>query len=187
MKWRKINRIIHRDLGYFFFGMTVIYAVSGIVLNHRNNSGDLSVVTTNHEFIFNAPVSRSNADRNFVDSLLKLQGVDQYKQFYFPSSTTMMIYLDGGHVNLDLVRGTGNLVKVRKLPVLTEFNFLHYNKPKKLWTWFSDSFAVSWILIAVTGLFILKGKKGITGRGALFATAGIIVPLIFLFLYLWTS
>jgi len=40
------------------------------------------------------------------------------------------------------------------------------------------------IILAFTGLFILKGKNGITGRGAWLVSAGIIIPLVFLFMYL---
>ena len=36
---RRWNNAIHRDLGYFFFGMTIIYSISGVVLNHFK-SGD---------------------------------------------------------------------------------------------------------------------------------------------------
>ncbi len=37
MKWRKWNSIIHRDLGYFLVGLTVIYAISGLfVLKGKN-------------------------------------------------------------------------------------------------------------------------------------------------------
>ena len=34
--FRKWSRIIHRDLSFFFSGMVLIYAISGIVMNHRN-------------------------------------------------------------------------------------------------------------------------------------------------------
>ena len=34
MSWRKINNIIHRDLGYLCFGLTIIYAISGVAVNH---------------------------------------------------------------------------------------------------------------------------------------------------------
>jgi len=37
MKIRKLLRILHRDLGYFIVGMTVVYALSGIFLNHRHD------------------------------------------------------------------------------------------------------------------------------------------------------
>lgn len=40
MKWsssiRKWSRLIHRDLSFFFAGMVLIYAISGIVMNHRD-------------------------------------------------------------------------------------------------------------------------------------------------------
>jgi hypothetical protein len=34
---RKWSRIIHRDFGYIFFGVTLIYALSGIALNHLSD------------------------------------------------------------------------------------------------------------------------------------------------------
>ena len=37
--FRKWSRIIHRDVSYLFAGMILIYALSGILMNHR---GDLN-------------------------------------------------------------------------------------------------------------------------------------------------
>ena len=37
MKIRRLLRILHRDLGYFITGILIIYAVSGIALNHRKD------------------------------------------------------------------------------------------------------------------------------------------------------
>ena len=34
MKWRKWNNIVHRDLGYLCAGLTVIYVISGVAVNH---------------------------------------------------------------------------------------------------------------------------------------------------------
>ncbi len=81
------------------------------------------------------------------------------------------------------VTGYGVIEKLQRRPVFFHVNFLHYN-PKKAWTWFSDLFCVSLMIIAITGLFILKGKNGITRRGAWLTGIGIIIPLIFLILYL---
>jgi hypothetical protein len=186
MKLRKLNRILHRDLGYFFFGMTIIYSVSGVVLNHKTPSGDPSIVTSIREIIV-PKATRDEADKVYIENVLDLAGErDSFKDYYFPSSKTVMIYLKKGHINVDLEQGTARVVKIRKRPVLVEFNFLHYNKPKNLWTWFSDFFAVSLGIIAITGLFILKGKHGITRRGAWLTAVGILIPTIFLFIYYWT-
>lgn len=186
MKWRKLNRILHRDFGYIFFGMTIIYSISGIVLNHRKPGGDASIINRSVEFR-SEPVTKSRFDRDFIFNLLDINNIhrSEYKSYYFPSEKDVMVYLKQGHIKFNLETGKGEIVTIKKRPFFTELNFLHYNKPKKLWTWFSDIYAVSLILIAITGLFILKGKKGITGRGALLTGLGILVPLLFLAFYYW--
>ena len=35
--FRKWCRILHRDVSYLFAGMILIYALSGILMNHRNS------------------------------------------------------------------------------------------------------------------------------------------------------
>ena len=34
-KWRRWNNILHRDIGYLAVGLTVVYAISGVAVNHR--------------------------------------------------------------------------------------------------------------------------------------------------------
>ena len=34
--FRKWSRLIHRDVSYFFAGILIIYCISGIYMNHRN-------------------------------------------------------------------------------------------------------------------------------------------------------
>ena len=167
--------------------MTIIYAVSGIVLNHRSKSKDASFSIKTEEFHIDSPVSKEMIDKSYVADLVKRLNEDSHKEYYFPTSKTLMIYLDGGHIQVNLENGQGFMVKMKKRPFLWEFNFLHYNKPKRLWTWFSDIFAVSIIIIAITGLFMIKGKHGITSRAAVLTIAGIIIPVIFLIIYLWAA
>ena len=33
-RWRYWNNVLHRDLGYLVVALTIIYAVSGIAVNH---------------------------------------------------------------------------------------------------------------------------------------------------------
>ena len=54
---------------------------------------------------------------------------------------------------------------IRPRPVLHEMNQLHLNTPKGAWTWVADLYAVALLFVAATGLFVLKGKTGITGAG----------------------
>ncbi len=179
---------MHRDFGYVFFGMTIIYSVSGIVLNHRKPGGDASIVRRS-EVITHETFEKEDFNKDQIYEFLEENEIDrdEYKSFYFPSQNSAVIYLKNGHIEYDLASGEARLVTIRKRPVLTEFNFLHYNKPKKLWTWFSDIYAGSLILIAITGLFILKGKNGIKKRGAILTGIGIVIPVAFLVYYLWAT
>lgn len=59
-------------------------------------------------------------------------------------------------------------------------NWLHLNRGKKAWTWFADGYAVVLLFLATSGIFMLPGRKGLLGRGAVLVGLGIAIPLIYL-------
>lgn len=180
--WRKWNRAIHRDLGYLFFALTVVYGLSGIAVNHVNDWNP-NFVITHKEVKLAIPPNIKQASRDEVKKLLDPLGEDDnFKKHYFPDENTLKIFISGGNVVVDLETGEGWLETLRRRPVFNLVNFLHYN-PGKWWTWVADIFAGSLILLAVTGLFLIKGKNGITGRGAILTAIGIAVPLVFVLLF----
>jgi len=187
MNWRKWNRWIHRELGFLFFGMTIVYGISGIALNHHvTRDWDPGIVTRSTTTQYPNPLEKSAVDRSTIESILKIAGeTENYKQYYFPSDDLLMIYLKGGHITVDLNSGSMHTTKIRKRPIFSELNYLHYNKPKRLWTWFSDLYAFGLVLIAISGLFLVRGRKGIGGRGGILTLIGILLPLLFLVIYLW--
>ncbi len=187
MGWRKWNRWLHREMGFLFFGMAIIYGISGIALNHgAARHWTPGIISRSNTYQYQAPIQKADVDRGVIEDILELTGeAKNYKQYYFPNDDFLMIYLKGGHINLELSSGNVMVTKVRNRPLFSEVNYLHYNKPKKLWTWFSDLFAFSLILLAVSGLIMARGKKGITGKSGLLFAAGIVIPLIFLMIYLW--
>lgn len=184
MKWRKLNRAIHRDLGYFFTAMSIIYGLSGIALNHIDDWNP-SYVVTRQQVQIDLPAAKDKiTDQLILEQLEPLGLASDYKKHYFPQSDQLRIFIEGGNITLDLASGQGAMESIRRRPVFHQVNFLHYNRPKQLYTWFSDLYAAALIVLAVSGLFILRGKLGITGRGAWLTIAGLLVPLIFLFIYL---
>lgn len=179
---RKWSRIIHRDFGYLFFGVTLIYALSGIALNHLSDwNPNYSVEIV--EFETQLDLNKSENVKEKVLLLLdKIADRDEYKKHYYPSNDEMKIFLSGGSsVMVDLKTGAGYAEFLKKRPLFYQVNYLHYN-PNLWWTWFSDIFAGALITLAITGIIMVKGKKGITGRGAWLTALGIIIPLLFLFL-----
>ena len=181
---RKWSRILHRDIGYFFIGTTLIYAISGIALNHMsdwnpNYSVELKDFTTDLD------LRKSNNVKDNI--LLLLDDVDNrknYKKHYYRNDNRLKIFLKGGSsIEVNVRNGNGTAEYLKRRAIFYESNYLHYN-PNRLWTWFSDAFALALILFAVTSFFMVKGKHGITGRGGIYTIIGFVIPLLFLLYYL---
>jgi hypothetical protein len=182
MNLSKLNRVTHRDLGYLIAGLTIIYAISGIALNHKNNWNP-NYIFENRKFTVDIPVTRETFNDETALSILKnVQAEKEFKTFHFPSGNKVTIFINDGFVQINSLTGEGVLQKISKRPVFYQLNFLHYN-PGRWWKYFSDIFCAALILVTITGLFIIKGKNGITKRGAILTIIGIILPLLFLFVY----
>jgi hypothetical protein len=178
-KWRKWNRAIHRDFGYFFFGMVVIYCLSGIAINHRNDWNPNYIITA---WEFQVNVSK-DFNKESIKSLIKEYDIEStYLNHYNPGKEELRVFLKDGSLSINLKTGYGLLELSKRRPLFKAMNYLHYN-PVKYWTWYSDIFSGALIIIGLSGLFILKGKKGITHRGAWLTIFGIVLPLIFLILF----
>jgi hypothetical protein len=58
-------------------------------------------------------------------------------------------------------------------------NWLHYNRGKRAWTFVADAYAVLLLYLAISGIFMIKGKLGLRWRGAALITLGIAVPTVY--------
>ena len=61
-------------------------------------------------------------------------------------------------------------------------NWLHYNRGKAAWTYIADAYAVLLLYLAISGLFMIKGKLGLRWRGALLVSLGAAVPIAYVVL-----
>jgi hypothetical protein len=183
MKWRKYNIIIHRDLGYLCFGLTIIYAISGVAVNHIQDWNPTYVLEKIVSSVNLAGIESADNEALTSSVLEQLGETSELKNVYRQDADTLKIFVVNNNITVDLNSGSVFQEKSTKRPFLYEANFLHLNHPKKLWTWFADLYAVSLGLLAVSGLFILKGKKGLAGRGKWLVGVGFVIPLFFLWLY----
>jgi len=183
IKWRKWVRILHRDIGYIATGLTIIYSVSGVAVNHVSEWNPNYIITKTETKI--DPVSDSTLNSaDLVNNILKkINERGKLKNSFYPDANTLNIFVEGNTITVKLKTGEVIEEKVKSRAVFRETNFLHLNNPKKVWTYVADLFAVSLIFLAITGLFMIKGKKGITGRGAWLTAAGVLIPIIFYLIY----
>jgi hypothetical protein len=182
--WRKFNRILHRDTGYFFFGMAIIYGLSGIALNHIDD-WDPSYIIRNEKFKLEPNSINRDATRKDISGLLvKLDIHDPLKQFYYPDKETLKAFTKGGSLTVNLADQSAVYESVKRRQVFFQVNYLHYNNPGILWTYFADFFGGALVFMAFSGIIMLQGKKGFFGQGKWFVIAGILIPVIFLLIYL---
>lgn len=180
--WRKWNRVVHRDFGYFFFGMTIIYALSGIAINHLHDWNPNYMITTEEIAV---KLNSTRPGKAEIKAFLQpFDEADNYRNHYFPNEEVLKVFIKDGTVFVDLNTGEGLIEKTIRRPLFREVNYLHYN-PIKYWTWFSDIFCGALIILGLSGLFIPRGDKGITRRGAWMTLAGIAIPIVYLFIYFY--
>jgi hypothetical protein len=183
MSLYKLNKTLHRDLGYLFVGMILIYAISGVAINHRTDWNPNYIIKS-QDYGVGSGRTESKVDMNYINLILQKAGESgNYKNHYFPESGVMTVFIKGGNITVNLETGDCRLETIQNRPLFKEVNLLHYN-PGRIWTWFSDIFCVALAFLAISGLFILKGKYGLVWRGAILTAIGILIPLLLLLLYI---
>ena len=183
-QFRRWNRILHRDIGFFFVGASIIYGISGIALNHLADWNPNYTVTVK-ETTAKEDLSKSVITKEKILNLLKdFEAEEMFKTYnYIENNSVLRIYLTGrSSITVHVGTGKATAEFLSRRPVFFQTNFLHYN-PNRLWTWFSDIFAGALIFFALSSLFMIKGKKGAWGRGGIYIALGIILPLLFLLFY----
>ncbi len=181
---RKWSRPIHRDLSFFFSGVLLIYAVSGFMLNHKRDfNSDYSIRRQELPLSGAYPRTVQQWDRPAAEALLAEIGeAGNYLKHYSPEAGRVKVFIRGGSsLTADLTSGQVVYESIRKRPVLSAMNRLHYN-PSRWWTAFSDIFLVGLVVIVLSGLVMMRGPKGLWGRGGIELIVGIIIPLLFIFL-----
>jgi hypothetical protein len=90
------------------------------------------------------------------------------------------VFLSDGTVTVTLSSGEVLRESFRERPLLFDLNFMHLNTGKAPWTGIADTYAGVLIILAVTGIFLVRGRKGLAGRGGVLMSLGFILPLIYI-------
>jgi hypothetical protein len=181
MNWRKWNHILHRDIGFICVGLTLLYALSGIAVNHVHNWNpnyriERSVVSL-------SPIQPPGiVSIKTVEAIMQRLGEKHYAESYFqPDPENVWIYVEGRMIRAHLPSGRIEHEQFRRRPFWYPLNFLHLNHAKGGWTWMADLYAVALAFLAISGLLMLRKKN--LRRGLILTTFGIIIPVLYLLIY----
>ena len=172
-RWRGWLRAVHRDFGYLAVGFTLIYALSGIAINHIKD-WDPNFHASERTLAI-TPVADATSDADAAAAVAAAAGTGTPDDVYRAGDEVRLGYADGTQVT-----AIGDTVTVQaRSPrfFLRVANWLHYNRGKPAWTYVADVYAVMLLYLAISGIFMIKGRLGLRFRGAVLITLGIAVPL----------
>jgi hypothetical protein len=183
MKIRNFIKITHRDIGYLCVGLTIIYAVSGIAVNHLNDwNPNYDIEKHSYQLEANQDSSLTVEElTSYIMSQLAL--TDSLRNIFKPAPDKLQLFFENKNVTVNLSTWKAEMEVINSRTGFRETNFLHLNVPKKAWTYVADLYAGSLIFLAITGMFMIQGKKGIKGRGKWLVAFGLLIPLAFLLIY----
>lgn len=182
--WRRWSIVLHRDVGYLAVALTIAYAISGIAVNHVADWNPNYRVTKTFTTV--APIAvtgATDAGAIVTAAMERLTLTEAPRSSFQPDSNTVQLFYKGTTYHVDLPTGKVMVEATRSRPVLFEMNQLHLNHSKRAWTWIADIYALALLLLAITGLFVIKGRYGITGRGAWLTAAGFL-PIVYWLVFL---
>ena len=165
--------------------LTIAYGVSGLAVNHIEDWNPSFAERKEHLVI--APVADGPLEAMVADARRKLALADAPKSTFSPGRETLQLFYE--HRTYTIDRPTGNVIAeaVIPRPVLREMNDLHLNALKGWWTYVADAYAVSLILMAISGMLMLRGRVGLAGRGKWLVGAGALLPLGFIVWHKWVA
>ena len=179
---KKINlRNLHRDLGYFYVGLIISFAFSGILMNHRDSWHADKYTVETKAITINVPAEKEITDQ-FAENLGKSLGLKDKMRRQNIKKETLKISFENHDIQIDIKTGKGELVSFIKTPIISQMMKLH-KSTSNWWIYYGDIFGISLIIITITGIIMIPaGKFSFKNRGWKLAIAGLIFPLLILLL-----
>jgi len=177
---RGLLRTVHRDAGNLAVGLTLVYAASGLAVNHI---ADWDPNFKSHQSTHELGGPLEGEDQAVAERVLqKLNIQAKASDVYRAAPNQLEITLDRRTLHVDTQ--TGKVLDEGEQPrfFLRLANWLHLNRGKKAWTYVADGYAVLLLLLAFSGMFMLPGRKGLLGRGGIFVLVGVAVPIAYVVL-----
>ena len=173
------GRNLHRDLGYFYLGLIISFAFSGILMNHREHWHPEKYTTEIKAIQVKLPLE-SEINEKYAEELGKTLGIDDKMRRHNVKKGTFKISFEKHDVEIDMKTGKGEIVSFFKTPFVSQTMKLH-KTDSNWWIYYSDIFGISLITIAITGAIMIKaGKNTFGNRGWKLALAGLLFPLLIL-------
>ena len=173
-RWRAWLRAVHRDIGYLAVGFTVIYAMSGIAMNPIDDWDPNFHATeiTRKIAPIGAELSDAEATRRIAEAAGATGAIDD---LYRAGDEVRLSYQNG--TKLTAIGDTLTVQRRRDRFFFRVADWLHATRGKPAWKFIADLYAGLLLYLAISGIFMIKGRLGLRWRGAALIALGLAAPL----------
>ncbi len=175
--WRGLARVLHRDIGHLAVGLTFVYALSGIAVNHILD-WEPSFQSYQETRELGGPVAGTD-DEAAAAVRARLGVAEEPRDVFRAAPDDLQLVFDKRtlHVNT----ATGRVLDEGQRPrfFLRVANWLHLSRGKKAWTYVADTYAAGLLVLALTGIVLNTGRKGLWGRGGVLILVGAAIPVAY--------
>jgi len=159
-------RTLHRDIGFFLVGLTMIYCISGILLIYRG-TGFLQYKETIQKKI------SVGLNTNELEKTLGL------RHFKIEKQDDKTVYFNGG--SYDRSTGVATYTKSEFPAVLNMFKNVHTITSRNTMHLFATVYAILLLFLAISSFWMYKPGTKLFRRGISFSTAGVILAAVLMF------
>src|SRR5262249_29422284 len=147
---RVLLRAIHRDVGYLAVGLTLVYALSGLAVNHIGQWDPN--FTDFHRTVELGPLAGDDAQ--IAARAATTLGIDAKPRDIYRASPSQLD-VTYAHRTLHIDPQTGHTVDEGQEArfFLRLANWLHLNRGKKAWTYAADAYAAALLFLSISGMF----------------------------------
>jgi len=156
-------RVLHRDLGFFVIGLTIVYALSGIVLIYRDKG------------FMNAEVQvektlPANLELRELGRELRIRDLREIK------TEGDVVYFESGSYN----KTTGQAVyKTREVIFpFNKFIELHKSNSREAAHWFLTLYSIVLVFLSISSFWMFKVSTNSFRRGLYISGAGILFTIL---------
>ena len=158
-------------------GLTFVYALSGLAVNHIADwDPNFDAYERTVQLSAGYPAMDDSA---LAAAALSAAGVDGPPTDTFGLDDELQVTTSSAELTVS--RASGEVLVRGRSPrlLLRVSNWLHLNRGKRAWTFIADAYAILLLGLAVSGMFMLPGRRGLRGRGAVLVALGVSIPVLY--------
>ena len=162
-----IMRALHRDVGFLTLGLTLVYALSGVLLIYRNT-----------DFLKKEQTLEIHLKQNLPEEDLAKQLA--VRNFRVEKKEGDVIYFKEGYYNI--TTGEAKISRKDYPPLIKKFVSLHKVTGDNRFSFLNTIYGIFLLFLAVSSFFMFKFGTAKSKRGLALTGLGVMLTILFLVL-----